>query len=92
MDYVGGPRDEGGEDAQRLHKRIERYAKAEESIGPQLMALKWLGNTGSHSGDVGQQELLDAFEILEHVLAEIVERRSDRVAALARELTEKHGK
>jgi len=76
-----------------LHARIDSFAKTEPTLGPQLMALKWLGNSGSHdSRDVKASELLDAFEILEHALAEIVEGRSARVAALAKKLAKKHAK
>ncbi len=74
-----------------LHKRIEAFIKDEPSLGAQLMALKWLGNTASHEGSVSRDELLDAFEILEHCLLELIERRSARVAELARRLTRKHG-
>ena len=74
-----------------LHARIELFAKKEAATGPALMALKWLGNTGSHDAEVVKDDLLDAFEILEHALAEILERRSARVATLAKKLTKKYG-
>jgi hypothetical protein len=54
------------------------------------MALKWLGNTGTHSAEVSEDDLLDAFEILEHALIEIIEKRSTKVAELAKKLTKKH--
>lgn len=75
-----------------LHKRIDAFAQNEPKIGPQLMALKWLGNSGSHDSEVSQDDLLDAFEIMEHSLGEIIERRSERVALLAQKMTKKHGK
>jgi hypothetical protein len=62
------------------------------TLGSQLMALKWLGNTASHEGGVSRDDLLDAFEILEHNLRELIEHRSARVAELARKLTKKHGR
>lgn len=55
------------------------------------MALKWLGNAGSHDRTVSKSDLLDAFEILEHALAEIIDRRSAKVAELAKKLAKKHG-
>jgi hypothetical protein len=75
-----------------LHARIDAFAKSEPSTGPQLIALKWLGNAGSHNSGVNQNDLLDAFEIMEHALGEIIERRSARVAKLAKELTKKHSR
>ena len=56
------------------------------------MALKSLGNSGAHEGSISREDLLDAFEVLEHSLEEIIEQRSKRVAALSKKLTKKHGK
>ena len=73
-----------------LHDRIETFSKTQSAEGEKLMALKWLGNTGSHQGDVSRDNLLNGFEILEFLLAELFEQRAVRVAELARELTKKH--
>jgi hypothetical protein len=73
-----------------LHARIEEFARRDAKVGGQLMALKWLGNTGSHEGRVTKEDLLDAFEIMEHALAELIERRSEKVAELAKRLTQRH--
>jgi Domain of unknown function (DUF4145) len=73
-----------------LHQRIEIFTKSEPAIGQQLMALKWLGNSGSHGSPVNVEDLLDAFEILEHSLDEIIENKSKKIAALAQKLTQKH--
>ncbi len=73
-----------------LHKRIEVFKETEPLIGSQLMSLKWLGNTSAHEGDVSREDVLDAFEILEHALYELIERRSLKVGILAENLTYKH--
>ena len=75
-----------------LHARIEEFAKRDAVIGAQLMALKWLGNTGSHEGSVTKDDLLGAFEIMEHALVELIDRRSEKVAALAKQLAHRHRK
>lgn len=76
-----------------LHARLDIYAQKEQVVGSQLMALKWLGNSGSHGGGVvSREDLLDAFEIMEHALLEIIEKRSKYVATLAKNLTKKHSK
>ncbi len=77
-------------DKLKLHTRIEIFAKAEPFWGAQLMALKLLGNTGSHDGGVTKDEVLDAFEIIEHALFELIGQRSKRIAALAKGLKAKH--
>jgi hypothetical protein len=75
-----------------LHGRIEEFAKRDAVIGAQLMALKWLGNTGSHEGRVTKDDLLDAFEIMEHALVELIDRRSEKVVELAKQLAHRHRK
>ena len=73
-----------------LHQRIETFALSEPTLAMHLMALKWLGNTGSHQGRVARTDLLDAFQILEHALVELIDRRTAKVAELAQKLTKKH--
>jgi hypothetical protein len=94
MNHLGVPKrkkDKSGKYSDlTLHARLDSFAKDEPTMGPQLMALKWLGNTGSHDREVTKGDLLDAFEILEHALVEIIEGRSARVAGLAKKLTKKH--
>lgn len=95
MDHLGVPRKRKNANRRyrdlTLHGRIDLYTQSNPAAGGQLMALKWLGNAGSHSSTVSTNDLLDAFEILEHVLAELIDRRSAKVATLARQLTRKHG-
>jgi len=73
-----------------LHARIQEFAKGESVLGGHLLALKWLGNTGSHGTGVTASDLLDAFEVFEHCLAEIVTQRSKKIAALSKQLEKKH--
>ncbi len=73
-----------------LHKRIDLYAKKEPTHGAHLMAIKWLGNTASHEGQVSREAFIDACEILEHTLSEILEQRSKTIAKLAEKLTKEH--
>lgn len=75
-----------------LHNRIDAFAKKQKILGPELMALKWLGNTGSHTTGVSRGDLLDAFEIMEHVLDEIINKRSEKISKMSKNLTKKHSK
>ena len=75
----------------RLHRRIELFAKENPEVGNQLMALKWLGNTGSHGNKVTTGDILDGLELLEHSLVEVLEKRSEKMAALAKKLIDRHG-
>ena len=73
-----------------LHARIVEYQKREPEIAKHLLALKWLGNSGSHDGVVKGSELLDAMEVAEHCLAEILSHRSKRIGALSSQITKAH--
>jgi hypothetical protein len=81
----------GGYFTLTLHARIEAFAVGQPSIGQQLLALKWLGNSGSHKSKVTENDLLDGFEILEHTLEEVIGKRSATMTALAKKMTKKHG-
>ncbi len=70
--------------ARNLHSRIEDYMQKSRNtkligLGNKLMAIKWIGNQGSHS-NVGltSQNMIDAFEILENILNKIYDK-SDKV-------------
>lgn len=73
-----------------LHQRIELMAKTSPEVGTSLMAIKWLGNTGSHDGSVGAKDVLDAYEIFDPTLDTILGERAKRVSKLAKQLTKKH--
>ena len=77
--------------ALRLHKRIEIYSASNPHVAAHLMALKWLGNAGSHGKEVGRHDILDALELLEHALAEMLEKRTEKLVELAAKLTARHG-
>lgn len=51
-----------------LHKRIEEFSATDEENGQVLLATKWLGNTGSHAGEISRDDVLDAFDMIEFVL------------------------
>lgn len=91
MDHVGIKAVADGNGRPRpLHQRLLDFRQVEETLGDQLLALKWLGNTASHGSEIKGSEVLDALEIIEHVLQEVVTQRSNRIAKLAAELTARH--
>jgi len=56
-----------------LHNRIEELGKKNclySDSSKQLMAIKWIGNEGSHS-EVSETEILKAYKILAHVLDDL---------------------
>jgi Domain of unknown function (DUF4145) len=75
----------------KLHCRInEELRKTRSAVADQLLPLKWLGNTGSHEGSVSREDILDGFEILEDVFAQLFDKRTVRLGKLARQIIKKH--
>ncbi|MHB8156427.1 MAG: DUF4145 domain-containing protein [Desulfocucumaceae bacterium] len=74
-----------------LHKRIEEFNKKEPEIVQHLMALKWIGNYGSHIGDINKDNILEAFEILEYILEEIYDKKTKRLNKISKEINKLKG-
>lgn len=75
----------------KLHDRIVNFSEMDSEVREKLMALKWLGNAGSHrSKSISYDDLLDGFEILEFLIAELFDKRTARVAKLACQMRRKY--
>lgn len=75
-----------------LHQRIElldgQYAPYKDT----LMAIKFLGNAGSHTYDeVTTGDIEAAFEIMEYVVNDLFSGRKESIAVLTRRLHDKFG-
>ncbi|WP_157570782.1 DUF4145 domain-containing protein [Microtetraspora malaysiensis] len=46
------------------HQRIELFAQRKPQVEQVLMAVKWIGNTGSHEGSLGIEDVLEGAEML----------------------------
>lgn len=51
-----------------LHNRIELFGKQDAANADILLAVKWLGNSGSHAGGLKRVDVFDAFDMMEKVL------------------------
>jgi hypothetical protein len=69
-----------------LHQRVELFREKNPEIGHHLLAVKWIGNTGSHVGKVAHDDLFDAFEIMDNALDELFVKRSIHVTRLAKQI------
>jgi hypothetical protein len=74
-----------------LHERIRRFRENEASLADHLLAVKWLGNVGSHPGGITQEDVLDGYEIIQYVLDELYIRRSHRINRLSRAINRRRG-
>lgn len=75
-----------------LHNRIELLPAKFERIKELLMAIKWLGNAASHGhSDLTLDDLMDSYELTEHVLEEIYEPKAKKAQAIAKKVNKKKG-
>jgi hypothetical protein len=84
----------GGRILLSLHSRIDALRKKQpklNSLCDALLAIKWLGNEGSHPGEVAQEDVFDALDILEHVLVDRFEKPHSVIAKMSREINRKKG-
>ena len=54
-----------------LHRRIQDFAAINPSAADHLLAIKWIGNAGSHVGGLSREDVLDALDLMEVALEEI---------------------
>ena len=69
-----------------LHARIDLFRQTNPDLADALMAVKWIGNAGSHSRPIMREDLLDGYELMEHVLDELFVQREKRIARLSRQI------
>ena len=57
-----------------------------------LLAIKWIGNEGSHpEKSLTKNDVIDLYEILEHVLSELFENKSKTILAKAKKINKAKG-
>ena len=76
-----------------LHQRIEKFGVAHKAAATQLMAVKWLGNTGSHIAinALTLDDILDAFEHFEYTLDLVYAKKSTELVERAKAIAKQKG-
>lgn len=75
-----------------LHNRIDKLAKQHFSLKELLLAIKWIGNEGSHpEKSLTKDDVIDLYEILEHVLSELFDNKSKTILAKAKRINKAKG-
>lgn len=74
-----------------LHQRIDKFKIKEPEISKYLLALKWIGNQGSHQGGykLSRKELVDAYRILELSLSDLYDKTRIEVNRLTNQINKK---
>jgi len=78
----------------KLHKKIEKLATPKyDNIRDKCMALKWLGNDGSHCGDkkITDTDILNGYDILSFVLKELYEEKNETLTEIVKKINTKKG-
>lgn len=72
-----------------LHERIEHYKKTKPQLCTLLLALKIIGNEGSHTSKIENEDLLNAYEILEEVIDHLYIKKRNRIMKIANNIITK---
>lgn len=73
-----------------LHKRIDLISTKYPSLKDYFLAIKWLGNAGSHSHkDISIDDVMDAYEIFEFVLNDLYKNKS--VKKIVKQINKRKG-
>ncbi|WP_258548830.1 DUF4145 domain-containing protein [Klebsiella pneumoniae] len=73
-----------------LKERLRKLPAIYEAFSGQLMAIKFLGDAGSHDYDkVKLKDIEDAFEIMDHVVNDLFSGRKESIEILTKRLSEK---
>ena len=74
-----------------LHRRIRFYEKSNKAVAERLLAIKRLGNAASHPGGLTQDDVLDAYEILESVLSALFDSKQRKLDRLVKNVNRLQG-
>lgn len=89
-----GPKTRGKMRPLDLASRIDKFISATGAVvhKDHLHALRVVGNLGTHKDVLTRTEILDAFEIYEHALDELIGKKSTKIGQLAKKLSRHTGK
>jgi hypothetical protein len=75
-----------------LHSRISLLPAKHAGLKELFVAIKWLGNAGSHMDSaVTSDDVMDAYSLIDHVLQELYTKKAEKAKALAKRINKKKG-
>lgn len=74
-----------------LHTRIGLLGAHDKAAAELIMALKWMGNDATHESGLTRDQVLDGLELVEHLISELVCRRSAKLKAFAAKVNKRRG-
>ncbi len=76
---------------QSLHERIDALPPQRADIKDLLLAIKWLGNYGTHETNLTQDSVYDALDIFEVVLTNLYSEHPRRIKQLVKVVNKRRG-
>jgi hypothetical protein len=67
------------------------FGKRQPKLADSLLAVKWIGNSGSHPSGVTATDLFDAYDILEQALEELIGKRTSTLRRLVGTINRRKG-
>ncbi|MDQ8194037.1 DUF4145 domain-containing protein [Coraliomargarita sp. SDUM461004] len=77
-----------------LHARIEEWGRNDlknKELSKLLLAIKWIGNAGSHKATLTREDVIKAYQLTEHVFSEVFDKKTDLLKKLATRVNQKKG-
>ena len=74
-----------------LHQRLVIFEEKNRGAAEILEAIKWIGNAGSHIGELDEDSLLDDLELLQHALEKIYGDHETRMQSLTQTINKRKG-
>jgi len=76
----------------KLHERILLFQKKNNAVGELLLAVKWIGNEGSHElNTLSRSDMIVAYEILAQCLDKIYNKIPDEIIKIAKKINKSKG-
>jgi hypothetical protein len=75
-----------------LHSRIVEFKNSKADLGEKLMAIKWLGNSGSHLTGISKKRLYDGYRLVHYVIEEMFEDKKRNLDKLAKTIIRRKGR
>lgn len=69
-----------------LHNRIENFKKQKKIFSELLLAIKFIGNEGSHIGNIELEDILDAYQILDEIIEIAYVKNRKKTHQIAKEI------
>jgi hypothetical protein len=95
LDFLKEPKTKLGKLGKRerltLHARIVSVAIRDKELSESLLAVKWLGNVGSHSDELSRDDIFDALDIIDLILDDLFVRHRARVKKLITAINKNKG-